>query len=147
MQVTRHRHAQLRVAKVQLGQPAGADRGVLVAAVEGREGRERLQRVGDGGPPLRPKVVIPATSSINLSPFALQSMPICSTAGPAPVLGARSETWVSTRVARTFPWGVSNVRCKRGPFRVVAWSNSRLGAENGCAHSVMPTMMFAGMIG
>ncbi len=49
-QVPRHRHPQLRPAQPQLPLPAGADGGVLGAAVEGPERRGRLQRVRNGRP-------------------------------------------------------------------------------------------------
>ncbi len=57
-QVPRRPHAQLPfLLEQQLRLSAGADGAALVAAVEGREGHDPLQRVGDGRPPVGPQLV------------------------------------------------------------------------------------------
>ena len=64
-QVPRRPHAQLRLPEQQLRLSAGADGAARVAAVEGREGREPLQRVGDGRPPVGPQLVAPGPSRVS----------------------------------------------------------------------------------
>jgi hypothetical protein len=59
-QVPRDRHHHLRPRQRQLRLSAGADGGIERAAVEGREGRDRLQRVRDGCPAGRIDQVLPA---------------------------------------------------------------------------------------
>ncbi len=57
-QEPRRPHTQLPfLLELQLRLSTGADGAILVAAVEGREGRDPLQRVGDGRPPVDPQVV------------------------------------------------------------------------------------------
>ena len=59
-QVPARPHSQLYPTEQQLRLSAGADGAALVAAVEGREGRDPFQRIGDGGPTAGPYAVAPA---------------------------------------------------------------------------------------
>ena len=80
-QVPRHRHPQLRPRKLELGQTASADRSIAVTGVEGREGRDALQRVRDGRPSGRVDLVCPAPSEVWLgssgSPKTNQLSAVC----------------------------------------------------------------------
>ncbi len=56
-QIPRRPHAQLRPPEQHLRLSTGADGAALVAAVEGREGCDPLQCVGDDCPPVGPQLV------------------------------------------------------------------------------------------
>ena len=58
-QVPHRPHAQLSPFEKKLRLSAGADGAALFAAVEGSEGRDPLQCVGDGRPPVGPQLVHP----------------------------------------------------------------------------------------
>ncbi len=61
-QVPRRPHAQLRLLEQEFRLSASADGTALGAAVEGREGCDPLQRVGDSSPTIGPQLVSPGQS-------------------------------------------------------------------------------------
>ena len=61
-QVPHRPHAQLHTLELQLRLSAGTDGADLVASVEGREGRNRLQSVGDCSPTVDPQCVVSGLS-------------------------------------------------------------------------------------
>jgi hypothetical protein len=63
-QVPRRPHPQLRTRELQLRLSAGTNVAALIAAVEGREGRDRLQRVGDCRPSVGPQLVVTGPSQV-----------------------------------------------------------------------------------
>jgi hypothetical protein len=80
LQEPRHTHTQFLIVQRHLSHPARADRDVLLAAVERRERRDPLQRVGHGGPARDAQLILPASQRERERPSATDSLSVSPSA-------------------------------------------------------------------